>query len=98
MLITLEIQNNLHDKQLKIDRLDGKENILPDLKNNIETFSGTSESVLNDWSRDSIEDSSNFNILNGSPYKIELKKHISDYIKSKNAIKNSYMSSQNPNK
>lgn len=63
--------------------------MLPELHNQIATHS--SESVLHDKSVDSFNDT---NQSEGSPYKLELKHHINNYIRSKNALNKSYLSSK----
>ena len=92
-LVSDQLENTAQEE--RVDKWN--ESILPDLMNPIDTISNTSDSVINDRSAESIDDSGRFSLFHGSPYKEGLKKHISDYIKSKNAIKNSYMSTPNAN-
>ena len=92
-LVSDQLENTAQEE--KVDKWN--DSILPDLMNPIDTISNTSDSVINDRSAESIDDSGRFSLFHGSPYKEGLKKHISDYIKSKNAIKNSYMSTPNAN-
>lgn len=72
---------NLDDSSKTNQFLD-KDSVLPKLNNNLMSLSGTSESVAQEKSFESLEDA-NKSQHNLSPYTIELKKHIKNYIKTK---------------
>ena len=75
----------------KHDSID-KENEFPDLNANLMSNSGTTESVERDKSMQSLHQP--IMTSTSSPYKSQLKRHISNYINSKNEIKRNYLSSK----